>query len=80
MPRTRVARTVGAPGASGRPSALKMPRAAVVRDVVAADLVAALLQQRAVEELEQLLAAVVHGALREAFVVLVDVVLLLAEA
>ena len=51
----------------------------VVRDVVAADLVGAALQDRVVEELELLLRAVVLGALRLAFVVVVGVVALLAE-
>ena len=51
----------------------------VVRDVVAADLVGAALQDCVVEELELFLGAVVLRALRPAFVVALGVVALLAE-
>ena len=52
----------------------------VVRDVVAADLVLAAPQQRAIEELDELLRAVVLDALRIAFVVFVHAVALLPYA
>src|SRR5262249_52105937 len=51
----------------------------VVRDVIAADLVRALAEQRAVEQLEEALLSVVLRALRHALVILVGAVALLAE-
>src|SRR6266511_3919978 len=51
----------------------------VVRNIVAAYFVGALAQQRPIEQLEETFLAIVFGALRYAFVVLVDVVPFLAE-
>src|SRR4051812_30416491 len=51
----------------------------VVGDVIAADLVATATQERPVIELQQVLGAVVLAALREALVVLVHPVALLAK-
>src|SRR5262249_38493275 len=63
----------------GPPLSLEDLGCGVVRNVVAADLVVVFLEQRPIEQLEQPLLPVVHRALREAFVVLVDAVALLAK-
>src|SRR5215475_13099426 len=69
---------------AGRPSVgpafgLEELRLGVIRDVVAADLVGTLAQQRAIEELQETLLPVVFRLLGDTLVVLVGVVAFLAE-
>ena len=80
-PRTRSVRPASPGQRHGAGAALRLEElgGGVVRDVVAADLVVAALQDRVVEELQLLLGAVVLGALRPALVVAVGVVALLPE-
>ncbi len=79
MPRTRVPGPVGSGTEPGAALGLEQLGRGVVRDVIAADLVRAALEQRVVEELDQLLRAVVLETLRVALVILVDAVALLAQ-